>query len=151
MARPLVPEAVWERIEPLLPERPARPQGGRPPLGDREALTGIVFVLKTGLAWPDLPTEMGCGCGMTCLRRLREWQDANVWNAIERILKEDLDGVERIDWLRTRRRSGATARRARRDAAMKIDARHRVAERESDDLTCFASSSGSRTKGADEG
>src|SRR5215831_8258371 len=44
---------------------------GRKPVDDRKALTGILFVLKTGIPWEDLPVEMGCGCGMTCWRRLQ--------------------------------------------------------------------------------
>ena len=72
MAKPLLTDELWARIEPLLPERPARPKGGRPPLPDRATLSGIVFVLKTGIPWEDLPQEMGCGSGMTCWRRLRD-------------------------------------------------------------------------------
>src|SRR5829696_3815478 len=74
MAEPLVPDALWALIAPLLPERPARPKGGRPPLDDRKALEGIVFVLRTGIPWASLPQELGFGSGMTCWRRLRDWQ-----------------------------------------------------------------------------
>ncbi len=70
MAKPLVPDELWELIRPLLP--PPKPRRfrypGRKPIGDREALTGILFVLKTGIPWEDLPAEMGCGCGMSCWR-----------------------------------------------------------------------------------
>src|SRR3981081_2786783 len=69
MARPLLPEELWKRVEPLLP--PPNPPRfllpGRKPIDDRKALTGILFVLKTGLPWEDLPQEMGCGSGMTLL------------------------------------------------------------------------------------
>jgi transposase len=58
MAKPLLPDDVWEIIEPLLPKWTPSPEGGQPPLPDRQALTGILFVLKTGLAWEDLPCEM---------------------------------------------------------------------------------------------
>ena len=64
MAKPLLSDELWEIIEPILPPPPARPKGGRPPVDDRKALTGILFVLKTGLPWEDLPWEMGCGCGI---------------------------------------------------------------------------------------
>jgi transposase len=74
MAKPLVPDDVWAAIAPLLPPARPQPKGGRPPVPDRAALTGIIFVLKTGIQWEDLPTEMGCGSGMTCWRRLRDWQ-----------------------------------------------------------------------------
>lgn len=71
MAAPVLPDGLWSRIAPLL--RPVKPEGsvGRHPIGNREALTGILFVLKTGIPWEYLPVEMGCGSGMTCWRRLR--------------------------------------------------------------------------------
>ena len=65
MAKPLLTDELWELVEPLLPPLVRSPKGGRPPIGNRQALTGILFVLKTGIAWEDLPQEMGCGCGMT--------------------------------------------------------------------------------------
>jgi len=62
-----LPEELWAVIEPLLPPiLPRGPQGGRPPISNRQALTGILFVLKTGLPWEDLSTEMGCGSGISC-------------------------------------------------------------------------------------
>src|SRR5947209_1972171 len=84
MAKPLLPDELWERIEPLLP--PPRPRRfrypGRKPVDNRKALTGILFVLKTGIPWEDLPQEMGCGSGMTCWRRLHDWQHAGVWGRL---------------------------------------------------------------------
>ena len=77
--RELVSDALWERVEPLLPEHPPRPRGGRPPIADRACLQGIVFVLRSGIPWEMLPLEMGFGSGMTCWRRLRDWQAAGVW------------------------------------------------------------------------
>ena len=71
MARPLLTDELWERIKPMLPPEPPKPKGGRPRVPDRAALTGILFVLRTGMQWELLPQEMGCGCGMTCWRRLR--------------------------------------------------------------------------------
>ena len=103
MAKPLLPEAIWERIQPLLPPRPKpkRPdRPGRPPLDDRKALTGILFVLKTGIDWEDLPQEMGCGCGMTCWRRLRDWAKAGVWSQFHEVLLAELHGADKIDWRR---------------------------------------------------
>lgn len=73
---------------------------GRRPVDDRAALTGILFVLKTGIPWEDLPQEMGCGCGMTCWRRLRDWQAAGVWEKIHRALLDRLRAADRIDWSR---------------------------------------------------
>jgi transposase len=99
MARPLLPDALWAIIEPLLPAHPAPgPNGGRPRLGDRQALTGILFVLKTGLPWEDLPAELNCGCGMSCWRRLRNWQADGTWDRIHAVLLERLHHAGKLDW-----------------------------------------------------
>jgi transposase len=104
MAGHLIPDEIWQMIGPLLPKRPTHPHGGRPVIADRDVLTGIVFLLKTNLSWEDLPTEMGCGCGMTCLRRLREWQQAGVWDAIQDVLQAYLREARRMDWSRVQTR-----------------------------------------------
>ena len=80
MAKPLLPDELWEIIRPILPVHTPDPRGGRPRLDDRKALTGILFVLKTGIPWEDLPCEMGCGSGSTCWRRFAEWTAAGVWD-----------------------------------------------------------------------
>ena len=100
MAKPLVSDELWEVIEPLLPKHVPSPKGGAPPVPDRNALTGIIFVLKTGIPWEDLPQELGCGCGMTCWRRLRDWQRAGVWDQLHQELLARLRGADRIDWSR---------------------------------------------------
>ncbi len=100
MAKPLLTDALWERIEPILPPPKPRPKGGRPPVPHRNALTGILFVLKTGIPWEDLPQEMGCGSGMTCWRRLRDWQEAGVWDDILHVLLNHLQAADQIDWSR---------------------------------------------------
>jgi len=109
MARRLVPNEVWELVEPLLPQRPVRLKGGRPPVRDRDVLTGILFVLKTGIPWEHLPEEMGSGCGMTCLRRLREWQRAGAWHRIQPVLASHLREAHRIDWSRAGVQSSGTS------------------------------------------
>ncbi len=98
MAKPLLTDELWERIEPFIPLRPARPQGGRPPIPDRACLTGILFVLRTGIPWEYLPQEMGCGSGMTCWRRLRDWHEAGVWDDIWQALLDELGLGDEIDW-----------------------------------------------------
>jgi transposase len=100
MAKELVTDELWETIEPLLPPEPPKPQGGRPRIDDRAALTGIVFVLKSGIPWEMLPQEMGCGSGMTCWRRLKEWQEAGVWEKLHRVLLDRLGEADQIDWER---------------------------------------------------
>src|SRR6478609_4637156 len=98
MSKMLVPDALWGIVEPLLPDAPPKPKGGRPRVPDRACLMGIVFVLKTGLPWEDLPQEMGCGSGMTCWRRRRDWQHAGVWGRLVELLLAELQGADRIDW-----------------------------------------------------
>lgn len=66
MAEALLPDDLWALIQPLLPAYRPSPKGGRPRMDDRAALTGILFVLKTGLPWEYLPRELGCGSGMSC-------------------------------------------------------------------------------------
>jgi transposase len=100
MAKPLVPDALWVRIEPLIPPARPKPRGGRPPVDDRAALAGILFVLRTGIGWEYLPREMGCGSGMTCWRRLRDWQVAGVWDRLHRALLDELGRADKIDWSR---------------------------------------------------
>src|SRR5262245_43594467 len=100
MAKPLLPDELWAIIEPILPPWEPSPKGGHPRLDDRKALTGILFVLKTGIPWEDLPREMGCGCGMTCWRRLRDWQKAGVWDRIHKVLLDRLRQADEIDWSR---------------------------------------------------
>ena len=102
MATPLLPDALWERIEPLLvPLKPRRFRfPGRKPLTHRQALTGILFVLRTGIRWNDLPLELGCGSGSACRKRLQAWQQQGVWDKLHHLLLEELQQAERIDWSR---------------------------------------------------
>src|SRR5512136_2161544 len=100
MPKPLIDDALWSVIEPLLPPEKPKPKGGRPRVGNRATLTGILFVLKTGMGWEDLPQEMGCGSGMTCWRRLRDWQQAGVWQQLHEVLLAKLHGANQIDWSR---------------------------------------------------
>ncbi len=96
----LVPDDLWEAIEPLLPKEPPKPRGGRPRVSDRAALGGIVFVLRTGCPWRLLPKELGCGSGTTCWRRLHEWQEAGVWERLHETLLNWLGDEAAVDWSR---------------------------------------------------
>ena len=101
MATPLVSDALWAVVEPLLPSPPPpSPKGGRPRLPDRAAFTGIMYILQTGSAWRQLPPDLGCGAGVTCWRRLRDWQQAGVWDRLHHTLLDRLGEMGRIDWER---------------------------------------------------
>src|SRR4051794_38612883 len=98
MAKPVLPDALWAKVEPLLP-RPKRRRfrsPGRKPLTRRQALTGILFVLRTGIRWNDLPCEMGCGSGSRCRRYLKAWHEAGVWDRLHALLLAELDGAGKI-------------------------------------------------------
>jgi transposase len=86
----------------LLPTAPPRRFRfpGRKHLDYRKILTGILFVLKTGIAWDDLPAELGCGCGKTCRHYLRLWHEAGVWRQLHHLLLSELNGSDQIDWER---------------------------------------------------
>lgn len=92
-----VSSALWKKLQPLLPQAKPSNKGGRPRLPDELALNGILFVLRTGIAWEDLPQELGFGSGMTCWRRLRDWQAAGVWHRLHLVLLAQLRGAGQLD------------------------------------------------------
>src|SRR6266700_2187354 len=97
----IVSEALWVRIEPLLPKVERRFRyPGRKRLPDRQALQGILFVLYTGIAWRHLPAELGFGGGSTCHRRMDEWQRAGVWERLHELLLCELHAAGELDWSR---------------------------------------------------
>jgi transposase len=102
MSQRLIDDALWARIEPLLPKPPRRrwKTMGRPRVPDRAAMTGIVFVLRSGLPWQMLPKEMGCGSGSTCWRRLVRWQRAGVWRRLHAVLLAELRRRGQLDLAR---------------------------------------------------
>ena len=97
----IVSDELWELIEPLLPrvERRFR-YPGRKRLPDRQALQGILFVLYTGISWLHLPLELGFGSGVTCWRRMDEWQKAGVWERLHAVLLTQLRAAGEIEWSR---------------------------------------------------
>ena len=128
MAKPLVSDELWALVAPLLPPEPPKPNGGRPRVPDRAALTGIIFVLKSGIPWEMLPQELGCGSGVTCWRRLRDWQEAGVWDAVPRTLLDRLGAADRIDWSRASLDSASIP--AKRGAKRSAPTRRIAANRE---------------------
>ncbi len=127
MAKLLVPDDLWAMIAPLLPPERPKPKGGRPRVPDRAALSGILFVLRSGLPWEMLPAEMGCGSGMSCWRRLRDWHEAGVWAALHRVLLERLQAAGQLDWRRAALDSASVA--AKRGVPRRARTRRIVASR----------------------
>ena len=99
MAKPLLDDTLWSLVEPLLP--PPKPRRrkfpGRKPLDRRKVLTGILFILRSGTPWEDLPQEMGCGSGMSCWRHLAAWQKAGVRDKVHKLLLDRLRADEQLD------------------------------------------------------
>lgn len=97
MAINLLPDELWNEIQPLLPVHRGHPKGGHPWSDDRECLRGIIFVLRTGAAWNLLPPELGCRSGVTCWRRFRDWTRAGVWPRVLVRLLDHLNALGEID------------------------------------------------------
>ena len=116
-----VPDDLWAELGPLLPREQPKPLGGRPRVPDRAALAGILFVFRTGIPWEYLPLELGCGSGMTCWRRLRDWQRRGIWTRLQRRLLRRLREAEAIDWSRAALDSSTVAAKkgARRPARIR--------------------------------
>ena len=102
MAKPILDDTLWAIIEPLLPAAKTRRfrYPGRKPISNRQALTGILFVLQSGIPWEMLPQELGCGCGMSCWRKLRDWTQAGVCPKLHRVLLSQLRQADQIEWSR---------------------------------------------------
>lgn len=96
MSGRLVPDSLWEEIEPLFPEPVRSPKGGRPPIENRVVFTQVVFMLKTGIGWRDLPSELGAS-SRTVRRRLREWNEQDLWSRIFEQLLAKLRSAGRVD------------------------------------------------------
>ena len=86
----------WARISPHLPKPKPKPKGGRPRAEDRGCMEGILWVLRTGARWQDIPAVYPAYA--TCGRRLGEWEAAEVWLTLWRAFLADLDERQQLDW-----------------------------------------------------
>jgi len=100
MSSKLLPDALWDEIEELFPEYQASPDGGRPPADARTVLTAVLFVLKTGIGWKDLPTEAFGVSYKTCTRRIDGWTAIGLWQRMHELFLGKLRGAEQLDWSR---------------------------------------------------
>ena len=94
MRRHELTDDQWERLAPLLP--PQRPTTGRPAKDHRTVINGILWVLKTGAPWRDLPERYGPW--QTIYSRFRRWQQSGIWDRILADLQRDSDAAGQIDW-----------------------------------------------------
>jgi transposase len=141
----LVPQQLWQTIQPLLPTPPRR-YGGRPRIDDRAALAGIVYQLRTGVPWRLLPVrELGCGSPVTCWRRLRDWQRAGVWQQLHHLLLEQLSRNSRLDWSRASLDSISV--RAKRGAA-RLGRTRQTAASQDPSTTCWSTATRPRWRRA---
>ena len=92
----LLTDAQWEKIQPLLPKLLKRPRGGRPRADDRKVLEGILWILRSGARWQDLPEEFPSPA--TCWRRLRDWEEQEVWLKIWRAFLSELNERQQLKW-----------------------------------------------------
>jgi transposase len=115
MSDRLVTDEPWEAVQPPPPPERPKPEGGRPQVGDRAALAGILLVPKSGVPWGMLPRETVCGSGVTCWRRPRDRQRAGVWERLRLALLDRLGRANAIDFGRAVDSASAPAKRGRGD------------------------------------
>jgi transposase len=100
MPKPIVPEELWQLFARVLPPAKNRHvlHAGRRASRPRQILSGIVFALKTGVPWEHLPATSDFPSGHTCLRWLKRWQEAGVWDRLLQSLLDELQREKKIDW-----------------------------------------------------
>lgn len=94
--KPMLTDEQWKKIEPLLPEFPRSPRGGPKPINNRDCFEGILWVLRSGARWKDLPDSYPSAS--TCWRRLRDWEESEVWLTLWRVFLAELDEQGKLDW-----------------------------------------------------
>jgi transposase len=141
----IVSDALWGRVEPLLPKVERRFRfPGRRRLSDRQALQGILFVLHTGIAWRHLPLQLGFGSGSTCDRRLDEWQRAGVWERLHALLLAELRAAGELDW--SRAVADSSHLQAKKGAPRRARARL-IVDEQARSTTSWSTQAGSRSPG----
>jgi len=102
LADRLLPDALWQRVQPVLPPPPSRARGGAPrTVSDRACMAAIVFMARTSTPWALLPVrEFGCGSVTTCWRRFAEWAHAGVFERLQALLLDELGHAGALDWSR---------------------------------------------------
>jgi transposase len=88
-------EAMWQRVEPLLPKHPPQPKGGRPFVPDRECFRGIVYQLRNAIRWNDMPAQFPSGS--TCWRRFDLWTRLGIWPRVHAIVLDELGAAGLLD------------------------------------------------------
>jgi transposase len=100
MRKRLLTDEQWKHIEPLLPKPKRRTKRGRPPKDPRAVFEGILWILKTGARWRDLPKEFGVSPSV-CWKRLAAWEEQGVWLRLWRAFLAELDQQGKLDWSET--------------------------------------------------
>lgn len=102
MSKSILSDQLWQRIEPLLPKPKPRniKYAGRKPTDPRKVMTGIIFVLQTGVPWKSLPATSDFPSGHTCRRRLIAWQRGGVWRRLWQSLLAELQSAGQLNWER---------------------------------------------------
>lgn len=101
MVEELVPDDLWQLVQHVVPLSPPRPRGGRPQVAARRTFAGILYVLRWGLPWRQLPLALGFGSGRTCERRFDAWTNSGVWANLMQIVLNHAAGQNRVDWSRS--------------------------------------------------
>lgn len=94
--RRVVSDKLWERVKPHLPMRAKQPKGGRPWVDDRECLEGVLWILRSGARWRDIPPDLPSP--VTCWRRLQEWAGEGCLDEIHAAVLKELEELGRLDW-----------------------------------------------------
>src|SRR5215217_7936332 len=102
LADRLLPDQLWQRIQPLLPPPPSHARGGAPrTVPDRACMAAIIFMARTSTPWALLPVgEFGCGSVTTCWRRFAEWAAGGVFERLQELLLDELGQAGALDWSR---------------------------------------------------